>query len=115
MSTSFTTQDAWDFFQKMWNPLGIPMPGMAGGGMPPFANPAALFANLDPAEVERKINELRVVEGWLTTQVSMVQMTIKALELQKASLEAMRVDVSAQHASPPPEPKPAKPRRKRGG
>jgi hypothetical protein len=87
--------------QKMWNPFGIPMPGFGmpaapeGGGAPPmasmpFPNPAAMFAALDPAEVERKINELRVIEGWLTMSLSMTQMSIKTLELQKASLEAMR-------------------------
>ena len=56
----------------------------------PFPNPAAMFAALDPSEVERKINELRVIEGWLTMSLSMTQMGIKTLELQKASLEAMR-------------------------
>jgi hypothetical protein len=87
----------------MWNPFGIPMPGFGmpappeAGGTPsmmaagiPFPNPAAMFAALDPAEVERKINELRVIEGWLAMSLSMTQMSIKTLELQKASLEAMR-------------------------
>jgi hypothetical protein len=63
--------------QKMWNPLGMPIPGFglpvprrrrgrarlrgSGAGMP-FPNPAAMFATLDPPELERKIGELRVVE-----------------------------------------------------
>ena len=47
-------------------------------------------AALDPAEVERKINELKVIEGWLQMSLSMMQMSVKTLELQKASLEAMR-------------------------
>jgi hypothetical protein len=99
----FTPQDALAFMQRMWNPFGIPMPGFGmpappeAGGTPsmmaagiPFPNPAAMFAALDPAEVERKINELRVIEGWLAMSLSMTQMSIKTLELQKASLEAMR-------------------------
>ena len=96
----FTPQDAMAFMQKMWNPFGIPMPGFGmptapeGGGASiagmPFPNPAAMFAALDPAEVERKINELRIIEGWLAMSLSMTQMSIKTLELQKASLEAMR-------------------------
>jgi hypothetical protein len=49
-----------------------------------------MFAALDPAEVERKIGELRVVENWLAMSLAMMQMSIKTLELQKASLEAMR-------------------------
>ena len=85
------------FIQKMWNPFGVPMPGFAPpgtaapamGGLP-FPNPAAMFASLDPAEVERKISELKVIEGWLQMTLSMMQMSIKTMELQKASLEALR-------------------------
>ena len=97
----FTPQDALDFMQRMWNPLGIPMPGFAppsaaagaaGGaqGNVPFPMPAAMFAALDPAEIDRKIAELRIVENWLTMSLSMMQMSIKTMELQKASIEAMR-------------------------
>jgi len=95
----FSPQDALDFMQRMWNPLGIAIPGFGApaatpasptpAGMP-FPNPAALFAALDPAEIDRKITELRVIENWLTMSLSMMQMSIKTMELQKASLEAMR-------------------------
>ncbi len=94
---SFSPPDALEFMQRMWNPLGIAMPGFAspaapaasGAGMP-FPNPAAMFAALDPVEIDRKIAELRVIENWLTMSVNMMQMSIKTMELQKASLEAMR-------------------------
>jgi hypothetical protein len=56
----------------------------------PFPNPAAMFLTLDPAEVERKIAELRVIEGWLRTVLGMMEMSIRTLELQQASLEALR-------------------------
>ena len=95
----FSPEDAMAFMQKMWNPFGVPMPGFAPpgtaasasavGGLP-FPNPAAMFATLDPAEVERKIGELKVIEGWLQMTLSMMQMSIKTMELQKASLEALR-------------------------
>lgn len=98
-SFPFSPQDALEFMQRIWNPLGIPIPGFAAPanatpaesaqGMP-FPHPAALFAALDPQEVERKIAELHVIETWLTMTLSMMQMSIKTLELQKASLEAMR-------------------------
>ena len=87
------------FMQRMWNPFGVPMPGFAppgtGGAAPamgglPFPNPAAMFATLDPAEVGRKIGELKVIEGWLQMTLSMMQMSIKTMELQKASLDALR-------------------------
>jgi len=95
----FTPQDALDFMQRMWNPLGIPIPGFAAPAAAtqgqsaqamPFAHPAALFAALDPAEIDRKIGELRIIENWLIMRANMMQMSIKTMELQKASLEAMR-------------------------
>ena len=94
----FTPQDALAFMQRMWNPLGVPIPGFAppatppgapAAGAMPFPNPAMMFAALDPAEIERKINELRVIESWLAMSHNMMQMSIRTLELQKASLEAM--------------------------
>jgi hypothetical protein len=109
----FSPQDAMEFMQKMWNPFGVAMPGFGlPGAQPgpatglPFPNPAAMFATLDPAEVERKIGELKVVEGWLQMSLNLMQMSIRTMELQKASLEALR---GAQ--SPPPE-KPASGRKK---
>jgi hypothetical protein len=94
----FSPQDAMEFMQRMWNPLGVTMPGFpmpgaaahAAPGAMPFANPAAMFAALDPVEIEKKIAELKIIENWLTMSVSMTQMSIKTMELQKASLEAMR-------------------------
>ena len=112
---SFSPQDAMAFMQKMWNPFGVPMPGFAipgtassapaAGGIP-FPNPATMFATLDPAEVERKIGELKVIEGWLQMTLNLMQMSIKTMELQKASLEAMR------GVQTPPAAKPASKRAK---
>jgi hypothetical protein len=108
MAKEFTPQEAMEFFQKMWNPLGLPVPGMmppagsAGEGaapaMPPFPFPPNAmnpFMNFDPDEVEKKIGEFKAVETWLTMQIGMLQMTIKTLEMQKASLEALRAQTRA--------------------
>ena len=115
-------QDVADFMQRMWNPLGVSVPGFGvpgaaaptpgfgpafaapAGGMP-FPNPAAMFATLDPAEVERKIAELRIVEGWLQMSLHMMQLSIKTLELQKVSLEALRGAASPGQGSPPAPPR----------
>ena len=104
--TPFSAQDALEFMQKIWNPFGAQLgafgkaqatgsaeapeapPGLAGGL--PFAHPAAMFAALDPESVGRKIEEMRVIEGWLQMSLNLMQMSIKTLELQKASLEALR-------------------------
>ena len=100
-------QDVAEFMQNMWNPLGVPVPGFGvpgAGAMPsglgpafadspgglPFPNPLTMFATLDPAELDRKIGELKIVEGWLQMSLNMMQLSIKTMELQKASLEALR-------------------------
>ena len=66
----FSPQDALAFLTRMWNPLGVPMPGFPVPGAPgaapappgmAFPNPAAMFDELDPVEVERKIAELSVI------------------------------------------------------
>ena len=108
MTKEFTPQEAMEFFQKMWNPLGMPIPGMpaAGGagqgaaqGMPPFMpfppNAMNPFATFDPAEVEKKIGEFKAVETWLNMQIGMLQMTIKTMEMQKASLDALQAQAKA--------------------
>ena len=99
--------DIAEFMQKMWNPFGVAVPGFgpagAAAGVPgmatpfagasgglPFPNPATMLATLDPAELERKINELRIIEGWLQMSLNLMQLSIKTMELQKASLEALR-------------------------
>lgn len=97
MTQQFTPEEAFDFLQKMWNPLAFGMAGMNPAavlsGMPGMANlsgPAGMMPTLDPAEIERKIQELKVVENWLAMNVTLLQTTIKTLELQKVSLEALR-------------------------
>ena len=104
-STPFTPEQAFEFMQKMWNPFGLAMPGAVAPPAPglqpaPFPNPLAMFATLDPAEIEKKIGELRVIEGWLAMSLNFMQMSIKTLELQKASLEALRAGAAAASESP---------------
>jgi len=123
MTTQFTPQDAFEFLQKMWNPLGVPIPGFTPGQGPippgvqmPFGNPASMLAALDPAEVEKKIVEMRIVENWLAMTLSWVQMSIKTMELQKTSLEALRAAAGGMQS--PEEPSPSEgsetPRKRRG-
>ena len=70
-------QDPFEMFRRLWGPLGVPLPGMA---MP----------TLDPQEVEKRIVELRSVEGWLNMNLNMVKFAIQGLEVQKAALQAMQ-------------------------
>ena len=114
-STPFTPEQAFEFLQKMWNPFGLAMPGAMPAPTPamqpapaPFPNPLAMFATLDPTEVEKKIVELRVIESWLSMSLNFMQMSIKTLELQKASLEALRAGAAAASEPPVKRPKAAK-------
>jgi hypothetical protein len=65
-----------EFMQKMWNPLGFPLPGMVA-------------PTIDPNEIERKLGEMRSVENWLKMNLGLLQMTIKTLEMQKSALETL--------------------------
>jgi hypothetical protein len=58
------------------------------------------FATFDPAEVEGKITEFKAIETWLNMQIGMLQMTIKTLEMQKASLEALRAQTKSSSVAP---------------
>lgn len=77
MTDAKQPQDPFEMFRRLWGPLGLPMPGMA---MP----------TLDPAEIEKRIADLRSIEGWLSMNLNMVRMAISGLEVQKAALEAMQ-------------------------
>ncbi len=65
-----------ELFQKMWGPASFPFPGLM--------TPA-----LNAEDVEKKIAELKAVEGWLSTNIGFLQLTIKTLEMQKAALETL--------------------------
>ncbi len=69
-------QDPFEMFRRLWGPLGVPLPGMA---MP----------TLDPAEIDKRIADLRSIEGWLNMNLNMVRFSIQGLELQRAALQAM--------------------------
>lgn len=70
-------QDPFELFRRLWGPLGVPIPGLA---MP----------TLDPKEIDKRIADLRSIEGWLSMNLNMVKFSIQGLELQRATLSAMR-------------------------
>ncbi|MEY2631373.1 MAG: hypothetical protein RIR00_27 [Pseudomonadota bacterium] len=70
--------DPLDFVRSMWgNSSGFALPGMV---TPTF----------DVEELEKRITDLKAVEGWLRMNLSMLQMTIQGLEMQKTTLSAVR-------------------------
>ena len=77
MADSSTPQDPFEMFRRLWGPLGVPVPGMA---MP----------TMDPKEIDKRVQELKSVEMWLSMNLNMLRTAIQGLEMQKAGLNAMQ-------------------------
>ena len=89
-----SSKELFEFFQKMWNPMAFPIPGM-------------FQPTMDVKEIGKKIQELQAVENWLKMNLTFVQMTAKTLEMQKSALET--IQESAKQAAPEKKPKAGKP------
>ena len=76
MADPNTPQDPFEMFRRLWGPLGVPVPGMA---MP----------TLDPNEIDKRVQELKSVEMWLSMNLNMLRTAIQGLEMQKAGLEGI--------------------------
>ena len=88
-----SSKELFEFFQKMWNPMSFPIPGM-------------FQPTMDVKEIEKKIQELQAVENWLKMNLTFVQMTAKTLEMQKSALET--IQESAKQPLPEKKPKAGK-------
>ncbi len=77
MTENTQSQEPLDFLKTMWSNMGIPLPGM-------------VTPTLDTNELERRITDLKAVEGWLRTNLAMLQMTIQGLEMQRTTLATMQ-------------------------
>jgi len=69
--------DPFEFMKTLWNPMGLPMPGMVA-------------PMLDIDAVEKKIADLKSVENWLNLNLNMLRLSIQGLEMQKNTLGAMK-------------------------
>ena len=69
--------DPFEFMKKLWNPMGLPMPGMVA-------------PMLDMDAVEKKIADLKSVENWLNLNLNMLRLSIQGLEMQRNTLAAMK-------------------------
>ncbi len=74
--------DPFEFMKKLWNPMGLPMPGMVA-------------PTLDMDAVEKKISDLKSVENWLNLNLNMLRLSIQGLEMQRNTLAAMKAMQSA--------------------
>ena len=69
--------DPLNFMRNLWGNMGFSLPGMVA---PTF----------DVDELDKRIKDMKAVEGWLRMNLSMLQMTIQSLEMQRSTLTAVR-------------------------
>lgn len=69
-----------DFLQGLMKNAGSALPGMGQWIAP----------SLDPAELDKRIEELRTVQFWLEQNARMLSTTIQALEVQRMTLSTLK-------------------------
>lgn len=77
MPANESPTDPLAFVKNMWGSIGITLPGM-------------MVPTLDPNELDKRIKDLRAVEGWLRMNLNMLSATINTLEVQRATLSALK-------------------------
>lgn len=75
--TQPSAPDPFEFLKMLWSPMGLPVPGM-------------VTPTLDTDEIDKRIAEFRSVENWLNLNLNLLRMSIQGLEMQKATLAAMK-------------------------
>lgn len=78
--------DPLEFMKSMWGSMGFSIPGMVA-------------PTLDTDELDKRITDLKTVEGWLKSNLGLLQMTIHGLEMQRTTLAAMQA-ISQSGSSP---------------
>ncbi len=80
-ATSFSKLvPGFDFLQGLVKNAGAALPGIGQWVAP----------TLDPAELEKRISELRTVQYWLEQNARMLSATIQALEVQRMTLSTLK-------------------------
>ena len=69
--------DPLNFVRNMWGSMGFSLPGMVA---PTF----------DLEELDKRIKDMKAVEGWLRMNLSMLQMTIQGLEMQRTTVNTVQ-------------------------
>ncbi|SDC36948.1 hypothetical protein SAMN05216345_1023 [Cupriavidus sp. YR651] len=75
--------NGFEFLRKLW---------ASGSGMPSGLMPGlgAMTPPMDLDEVDKRIHDLKAVEGWLQLNASLLRTTIQGLEVQRATLVALQ-------------------------
>ncbi len=80
--------NGFEFLRKMWGSAA----GMPGGLMPGLQ---AMTPPMNLEEVDKRIHDLKAVEGWLQLNTNLLRTTIQGLEVQRATLVALQTIGSA--------------------
>jgi hypothetical protein len=99
--------NTFDFFKNMWS-------GMPGMNLPGMNLPSMVMPSLSVDEIERQIKDLKAVESWLALNLNMLQGTIQALEVQKATISTIQTMGESFSAAMQPPPKTTEPSPKSG-
>lgn len=76
-SNDKSSGDPLEFLKGMWGSMGLNLPGM-------------ITPTLDMDELDKRITDLKTVEGWLKMNLNMLSMSIQGLEMQRAALGAVK-------------------------
>lgn len=91
-----------EMFKTMWGQNGAGAPGTSfmpdmSGGMSGFNSAMPTF---DIEELDKRIKDLKSVESWLSMNLNVLKSTIQTLEVQRATLMAIK-SFSEAMANPP--------------
>lgn len=75
--SSGNPSDPMELLKNMWGNMGFTLPGMVA-------------PTVDTDELGKRIADLKAVEGWLRSNLSLLQMSIQALEMQRSTLAAFQ-------------------------
>jgi len=88
-----------DFFQDWIKAAGSALPHLQGAAAGDASGMSAwTMPTLDPAELEKRIQDLKTVQFWLEQNARMIAMTIQGLEVQRmtlSTLQGMNVSMDA--------------------
>ncbi|HEY5762394.1 MAG TPA: PhaM family polyhydroxyalkanoate granule multifunctional regulatory protein [Rhodocyclaceae bacterium] len=77
MAGTQNDNDPMNFVRNLWGNVGFNLPGM-------------VTPTMDTDELAKQISDLKAVEGWLRMNLSMLQMTIQNLEMQRTTLTTVQ-------------------------
>jgi hypothetical protein len=87
-----------DFFQDWLKAAGSALPNMPGAAAGAQGMSSWTMPTLDPAELDKRIQDLKTVQFWLEQNARMIAMTIQGLEVQRmtlSTLQGMNVSMDA--------------------